>query len=341
MDKQTSTHASSEATKGGSVDLKDRIRGVILGAACANSLGGSCVNLNHKDILASAGAAVRDFVPGLSRSAFPDHKPGAWLSDTFLAVVLAQSLIENKGKYVESDLKERLKRLLEDTEFLGAGPGAYCLALIRRAVDGIKPQEDVPEALHVSGAARAIVVGCLPNSGNTQNIEEIAVAQARLTQADCRVHSAAAVLADSVHFFLMGKKLDTEAEVRGYVHRHFSLAEKIDSRFAESWDDVAPDLDYANPATELPYSLVNIGSDVGELVPTAVGIFLIFRHSLEEAICAAAVAGGDTDTLALIVGALSGAYHGAGAIPERWLSKIDKRNQLEEVAEGFIALWSH
>jgi ADP-ribosylglycohydrolase len=123
------------------------------------------------------------------------------------------------------------------------------------------------------------------------------------------------------------------------VHKEYEIAARIDPRFAESWDDVAPDLDYMRPAHELPYSLLNVESNVSEAIPTAVGIFLIFRHDYEEAACSAAVAGGDTDTVAAIVGALSGAYSGASAIPQRWIENLTHRKELENLAEQLIALW--
>lgn len=338
MEKQNSAKPGQEARSQTTTSTTaQRVRGAVLAAACANSLGGSSIGLNHKEILATAGAALRDFAPGLSRSVLPGHKAGDWLSDNYLAVALAESLLSNDGKYVEADLKQRFKGLLEDDAFLSAGPGAYCLSLMRRVADGGEAAEDAREAQHVSGAARAFPAGLLPDA---EQAVDVSIQQARLTQPDKRVHAAAAVLADSIHFFAQGNRLDTEEEVRLYVKREFALAERIDARFAESWDDVAPDLNYSEPASELPYSLLNIGSDVGELVPTAVGIFLIFRHCLEEAVCAAAVAGGDTDTLSIIVGALSGAYHGENAIPERWLEKIAERERLDKIADGFARLWA-
>ncbi|HEY9714615.1 MAG TPA: ADP-ribosylglycohydrolase family protein, partial [Chroococcales cyanobacterium] len=91
---------------------------------------------------------------------------------------------------------------------------------------------------------------------------------------------------------------------------------------------------------DLPYSLINVESTVTELVPTAVGIFLIFRHSAEEAIIQAARSGGDTDTVATVVGAISGACHGASKLPERWFEKIGQRERLEAVAQGLIDLWA-
>ncbi len=324
----------------GSLDEKvaDRIRGAILGAACANSLGGSCVGLNRRDIESSLGpVGLRDFSPGLSRSFLPDHQPGAYLADIYLALALADSLVANQGELKEGDLKGRLTALLECDRFLQGGPGAPCLASLRRMADGEAPVNDGSlESTHDHGAARAFPVGCLPDRCD---LVDIATRQAKVTQADSRVWAAAAVLAHSVASFIRGERLESEEEVRRYVQAEFAVAKKIDPRFAEWWDDVAPDLDYAHPAQGLPYSLVNVQPEVNEGVPTAVGIFLIFRHSFEEAVCAAACAGGDTDTAAAIVGALSGSYHGASAIPGCWLDKIAQRDRLEAVAQGLINLW--
>jgi ADP-ribosylglycohydrolase len=203
--------------------------------------------------------------------------------------------------------------------------------------DGEAPLDDHgAEALHDSAAVRAFPAGCLPDSCD---ITGIAAMQAKLTHADGRVAAAAAILANSVGGFIRGKRLDTADEVRSYVHENYDKAIMIDGRFASAWDDVAPDLDYTHPAHELPYSVINVESDVSEAVPTAVGIFLIFRHNLEEAVAQAACCGGDTDTCAAVVGALSGAYHGASAIPERWLSKLAHRQWLEKIAEGLANLW--
>ncbi|MCK4721866.1 MAG: ADP-ribosylglycohydrolase family protein, partial [Dehalococcoidia bacterium] len=43
--------------------------------------------------------------------------------------------------------------------------------------------------------------------------------------------------------------------------------------------------------------------------------------------------GGDTDTIAAMTGAISGAYLGAGSIPDRWRVKLENRLYVEELAE--------
>ncbi len=316
--------------------MKDRLEGAIFGACCGSALGGSCVGLNHKEILATAGISVlRDFVPGLTRSQIPEHKPGELLADAQMGLVLAESVIGNKGDLDEEDLRERWKGLLEGEDFLHAGASAHCLASLRRMVDKLPPKEDSPEADHVSGAARAFALGCLPGD----NRAKIAERQALLTHGSKSVSAAAMVLAQTIHNFISGQRIDSESEVRNYVANELEAARQIDARFADFWDDIAPDLDYSKPAIEVPYSLVNVEAGVNECIPTAVGVFLIFRHDLEEAVCAAARVGGATDTTATVVGALAGAYHGASKIPGRWLSGVGQRERLQAICKGLIDLW--
>lgn len=321
-------------------DVKDRIYGALLGAACGNSLGGSCIGLSRKEILISTGlSSLRDFSPGLSRSKLPEHKPGEILADSFLALSFAESLIAGNGCFLEADAKDRLSKLLENKEFLAANPRAISLTLMRKTVDGLSSSVADFECSDVASAISSFPSGCLPGLPKTADPIAAAVEQSAKAHVDKRVLAAAAVLADSVHYFVLGQNLDKQEAVRAYVEREFAVAQAIDQRFADSWDGVAPDLDYSQPARELPYSLVNAEPTVSELIPTAVGIFLIFRHNLEDAISAAALSGGETDSLSTIVGALAGAYHGAGKIPQRWLQNLVYKDHIENIAKGLCEFW--
>jgi poly(ADP-ribose) glycohydrolase ARH3 len=58
-------------------------------------------------------------------------------------------------------------------------------------------------------------------------------------------------------------------------------------------------------------------------VPTAIACFARHPDSYAEAICHAISLGGDTDTLAAMAGALSGAYLGASALPQHLLDRLE------------------
>jgi ADP-ribosyl-[dinitrogen reductase] hydrolase len=49
--------------------------------------------------------------------------------------------------------------------------------------------------------------------------------------------------------------------------------------------------------------------------------------------------GGDADTTGAIAGALAGAYHGPGALPARWLKRLDRavRAEIEAIVDPLLA----
>ena len=317
------------------------MRGTILASACGNSLGGSCIGLTRKEILVTTGfSQLKDFAPGLSRSQMPGHKAGDLLADSYLALTFAESLIKSNGHLDAEDLRKRFGELLEDADFLASGPGAVCLGTIRCIIDSTASGLECFNLPDPSTAVRAFPCGCLPGPPKTDELRHLATLQSEAAYSDKSVTAAAVVIADSINFLVQGGKVGSEAEVHSFVQRELEIAHSIDDRFADAWDGIAPDLDYSAPATDLPYSLINVEPKVTELIPTAMGIFLIFRHSLEESICAAALSGGDTDTVACLVGAFAGAYHGAKAIPARWTEQIAHKQRINEVAQNLAKFWN-
>ncbi|MFX9680585.1 hypothetical protein ABTP05_19635, partial [Acinetobacter baumannii] len=74
--------ATGKAASPAISSIQSRVQGAIFGAVSGNSLGGSGIGLNHKDISATVGiSGLREFTPGLSRSHLPDHKAGELLAD--------------------------------------------------------------------------------------------------------------------------------------------------------------------------------------------------------------------------------------------------------------------
>lgn len=78
------------------------------------------------------------------------------------------------------------------------------------------------------------------------------------------------------------------------------------------------------------------GIEAFNSVPTAVYCFLRHPYSFEEAVVEAVSLGGDTDTIASMAGAISGAWLGVEAIPEEWEGKLENRDYIESLA---FKLW--
>jgi len=68
-------------------------------------------------------------------------------------------------------------------------------------------------------------------------------------------------------------------------------------------------------------------------VPSAIYSFLLHWSSFEDAVVYAVSLGGDADTIGAMTGAISGAYHGVEAIPQRWLEKLENYEYLKSLGE--------
>ncbi|KMT22880.1 ADP-ribosylglycohydrolase family protein [Clostridium cylindrosporum] len=75
----------------------------------------------------------------------------------------------------------------------------------------------------------------------------------------------------------------------------------------------------------------------GYVVDTLEAVFWAFLNGddYKDAVLRAVNLGDDTDTIAALVGALAGIYHGYEDIPSEWLDAIVKKDLVEEVADKF------
>jgi len=78
------------------------------------------------------------------------------------------------------------------------------------------------------------------------------------------------------------------------------------------------------------------GIEAPRSVPTAIYCFLRQTQSYEDTVIYAISLGGDTDTIAAMAGAISGAYLGIETIPSEWRAKLENREYIEALAEN---LW--
>lgn len=93
--------------------------------------------------------------------------------------------------------------------------------------------------------------------------------------------------------------------------------------------------DYALHFASMPISKLTVPYAL-TLVPLAMKLFFMNKTSFKEPVIHALNSGGDTDTLAALTCALSGAYWGLSHIPESWLQGLVNMNQLKTRAEALV-----
>ncbi|RJP56496.1 MAG: hypothetical protein C4541_12250 [Candidatus Auribacter fodinae] len=110
------------------------------------------------------------------------------------------------------------------------------------------------------------------------------------------------------------------------------------SKILQSSDSTAIDLfilEYARQYASQPLHKLTVPYAL-TLVPLAMRIFFLSHTSFYDPVVEAVNMGGDTDTLASLVGALTGSYRGFSAIPGRWVEGLVNMNQIKARAEALV-----
>ena len=74
-----------------------------------------------------------------------------------------------------------------------------------------------------------------------------------------------------------------------------------------------------------------------ESVAFAIYIFLCHHANYEDCILQAGFYGGDCDTIAAMVGAMAGAYHGESCLPQKWMH-IENKDYITQMADDLFAM---
>ncbi len=100
----------------------------------------------------------------------------------------------------------------------------------------------------------------------------------------------------------------------------------------------------ANFRKILSKKIINVTEDeiksTGYVIDTLEAVLWIFFHTngYRETILKAINLGGDTDTIAAIVGGIAGIYYGINDIPQKWLQSIAKKEELYQMFEQFCVV---
>lgn len=300
------------------VDLQDRYRGVLLGLACGDALGGPIEFDARDDVAAKHPGGLRDFIGGGWLHLFP----GEVTDDTQMTLAIARSLAE-AGALDMEDVKSRFLAWAQ------SGPkdiGLTTRAALNALEAGIEWRgagERVSGYASGNAAGNGAVMRCAPVALRYRNDPGALVAAAkdtaRITHADRRCQWAAVAVNLMLCHLLEGGDPRDLPDV---------LLDQIDEPETRAALVKAPGLRREQ---------VRSG---GFVLDTLQAALWSLRHtdSLEEAIVLAVNLGGDTDTTGAVTGALAGAAYGASAIPLRWRDQVQYRDELIALADRLLVL---
>jgi len=303
--------------------------------------------LSRPQIVARWGSLLTGFEPAPPGHPIAAGLPaGAVTDDTEQAVLLGRLLVAGRGMVDPRELAEALVSWERDMAARGSlgllGPST------KRAVAAIlagTPPEQAGARGATNGAAMRIApVGiAVPVSLGLSTLVDRVVAASYVTHNTGVALAGAAAVAAAVSAGVdgagIGEATAFAVDAAGIAsgHGHWVAGADVGARIEWATSLVAGR--ERAEAAELIYTLVGTSLATQESVPAAFAVLAAVPDDPWQACLLAASLGGDCDTIAAMVGAVSGACHGVGAFPSEALTVIDAHGLgLTELADDLAAL---
>ena len=328
-------------------DRQDRAAGALYGLAVGDALGMPTESLPRCEIVARYGPLLEEFEPGApDQPLAPDLPAGTVTDDTEQALLLAHLIIGGKGEIDEEDFARQLLAWEQDMRARGSlsllGPSTkWALSALLAGT----PLTETGRSGTTNGAAMRITpVGLATPAGDLDLLLRRVVTASRVTHNTGVALAGAAAVAAAVSAGVGGATVPeavaaaVTAARRGAGLGRWVAAADVAARII--W---ATGLTAGRPADEVldqVDTLVGTSLATQESVPAAFAMLAAAPDDPWLAVRMAASAGGDTDTVAAITGAVGGACHGVSAFPEQVRATVSSVNglELDQVAAALLAV---
>jgi ADP-ribosyl-[dinitrogen reductase] hydrolase len=309
------------------MSMQDRFRGVLVGLAVGDALGGPVEFMSAEEIITKRGKPVREMIGG----GWLKLKPGETTDDTAMARALAESLVARE----EFDCDDVARRYVL---WLKTGPKDIG-NITRRALEAWQKGVTLP---HAAAAAHRLTAGKSAGNGTIMRCAPLALRyawderrlidssrdEALITHFDPEAGSASLALNLLIVHLLRDEPLDQALT---------TVAGRLRS-MARTAGNVATLFEHVDPLVD-SRKLANTGYVLDTL---RIALWALKGNATFEDVVAAAVnCGGDTDTQGAVAGALAGARWGYESIPTRWLEPLQDRERLVTLADRLLTLAEH
>lgn len=343
------------------MSLYDKVLGCLIGVGIGDAMGMPTEFLTPEQIKEHYGE-VRTFQKTPEWHPLRELPAGSMTDDTEQTLAVAQVIIENPD-FRASDIARGLLKWSENMDLSSLdrmGPNTnYAL---RRLREGADPYQTGLRGNTNGAAMRIAPVGCI-HAGRPENVlDDVIEACAPTHLTDIAIAGAAAVARAIAEAFKPHTNLERVIDAmfvgadEGTKRAKEAIAVATEGRVP--WEVMAAQinpslvdrmhwaLDIVEKAKGSPAErrdvlarAVGTGVHMIETIPFVVGVLTIAEGEPFEAIVLSANAGGDTDSLASIAGAIAGALHGSSAFPAALVEQFEEVNGVSfaPVAEALVA----
>jgi len=309
--------------------LRDKFKGAILGCFLGDAFGAGFEGMSPEGAISHLSTLLDKF-------------PRTYTDDTDMTLALAESIVES-GKVDPEDIANKFSQLCDLTRGYGIGTIKAVLALRAGTAWDQVSRIVFKKGSFGNGAAMRVSPVGLFFHHNLEALRKAAMDQANVTHTHPLGQWGAVMQASSVGLaFLQDprkplKKEEIIIELReilwpGPVEYQKALNE-MENIFAEG---------KKIEVREIVRRLGN-GIEAHRSVPSASYLALAYSPDFQDAIRAAISLGGDTDTIAGMVGAIVGAHVGERGLPTEWVEQLEEgprgRSFVRELAGRLFETW--
>lgn len=318
---------------------QDSYRGALIGAAVGDALGATVDRLSRSEVKEKFGVH-REIVGGGRLNL----QPGEAGDDTGLALAVAESLAE-KGIFEIKDIARRMTEY-ENTDGAGHGMGPTTSAVIPNLKPKGKDIFAAAKKVHQQYGGDAAGSGCIARVAPVAMLRRVLFKEmvtetidvCRLTHVDQRCVDACIAFNFGVSYLTSGKDPSKLLFKTWRFLADNRETKEYKELFGEATLTAEQDMVKALKAVNtISYDDLKAN---GKAIETTQAAYWLTLNAIdfEEGLVRAVNLGGDAATLGAVVGALLGARFGEQAIPERWLESLNKRENLEKVADRLCKL---
>jgi poly(ADP-ribose) glycohydrolase ARH3 len=284
---------------------QERFRGCLLGLAVGDSLGSAFEGEPGSFIRARYPSPAAIFARARQDTFY-------YTDDTQMTIGVAEALLQD-GAIVEKTLCEKFVSNYVPARGYGRGARRIIEAMEEGRDHAAVAEQVFPGGSFGNGAAMRVAPIGLLFARSPARLKEQVVAQSQVTHRHPLGVNGALLIATAVAKALQADTVDKQ----GWIDELRGVAEP----------ELAAKLARVLHITSAEIGELGNGITAQESVVTAIACFLAWPTSFVDAVGNAILLGGDTDTIAAITGAVSGAYLGIEGIPAYAIQALENEQK--------------
>ncbi|MFX1283051.1 MAG: ADP-ribosylglycohydrolase family protein [Promethearchaeota archaeon] len=301
--------------------IKSKFLGSILGSVIGDSWGARYEGSYHNSV------RVEDF----------QMVGGRYTDDSEMMRGVLESICANKGEFNGPDMAGTFVHNFDHTR--GYGPST--ISVLMKIKDGDPWDKPAKEAFYGEGslgngaAMRICPIGLLYHT-DKKKLVEITDQISMITHSHRLGRQGAILQAYAVALAVESDPRDFEPH--DFIEQLRTIPQELSPVYRKKLEKIETYLN-SPPPTDTIVKELGVNVTAPESVPIAIYNFLNNSSNFYEVLHSSIRCGGDTDTIACMSGAITGAFLGVREIPQNWIDIVEDVDIFQELTENLFELW--